>query len=103
MARSDGGIYISKAENILRSVTGKAHLMIFSRLLVKVCPPQELTLVIGSSAHLPCVAGSDLKPTIGWTKEGNSLHHVASSVLLNGTLLFENIKKSHKGTLERHL
>jgi len=92
--RKDGGIYICKAENILGSATDTAHLMIFSPLQFKVRPPQEVTPVIGSSDRLPCVAESDLKPTITWTKDGKS----SLPALLNGTLLIRNIKKSREGS-----
>ena len=47
VTRNDGGIYICKAENILGSAIGKAHLMIFSRLRFKVRPSQEVTPAIG--------------------------------------------------------
>ena len=98
VTRNDGGTYICKAENILGSATDTAQLMIFSRLQFKVRPPQELTPVISSSVHLPCVAESDLKPTITWTKDGKILLPVESSFLQNGTLFMQNIKKSHEGS-----
>ena len=79
------------------STTASAELMIFSRLRFKVLPPQEVTPVIGSTVRLPCVAGSDLRPTITWTKDGKSSPLVDSNVLWNGTLVLQNIKKSHEG------
>jgi len=97
VTRNDGGIYICKAENILGSATDTAHLMIFSPLQFKVRPPQEVTPVICYSVHLPCVAESDLRTTIAWTKDGKSSLPVESNFLLNGTLLIRNIKKSHEG------
>ncbi|KAL9975056.1 hypothetical protein ACROYT_G012172 [Oculina patagonica] len=96
--RKDAGIYICKAENILGSATNTALVVIFSPLRFKVRPPQEVTPVIGSSVHLPCVAESDLRTTITWTKDGMSSFPVESSFLLNGTLVIENIKKSHEGS-----
>ena len=57
-----------------------------------------MTPVIGFSVDLPCVAESDLKPTIAWTKDGKTSLPVESNVLLNGTLLIRNIKKSHAGS-----
>ena len=68
--------------------------MIFSRLRFKVRPPQELTPVIGSTVRLPCVAESDLRPTITWTKDGKS----SLPVLMNGSLVLPNFKKSHEGS-----
>ena len=47
--------------------------------------------------HLPCVAESDLRTTIAWTKDSRSLP-VESNVLQNGTLLIRNITKSHEGS-----
>jgi len=44
------------------------------------------------------MAESDLKPAITWTKDGKSYLPVEFNVLQNGTLLIENIKKSHEGT-----
>ena len=96
--RKDGGTYICKAENILGSATDTALAMIFSPLRFKVRPPQFVTPVIGLSVHLPCVAESDLRTTITWTKGGKSSLPVESNVLQNGTLVINNIKKSHEGS-----
>ncbi|KAL9975102.1 hypothetical protein ACROYT_G012218 [Oculina patagonica] len=98
VTKKDRGTYICKAENILGSATNTAQLMIFSRLRFKVRPTQEVTSVIGSSVHLPCVAESDLRPIITWIKDGKSSLPTESNVLLNGTLLIPNIKKSHEGS-----
>ena len=98
LTKRDRGIYICKAENILGSASNTSQLTIFSRLRFKVRPPQNVTPVIGSRIHLPCLAESDLKPIITWTKDGKFLLPVESNVLPNGTLLIENIKKSHEGT-----
>ena len=98
VTRKDAGIYICKAENILGSAKETAQLVIFSPLRFKVRPPQEVTPVIGSSVQLPCVAESDLRPTISWTKDGESSLLVVSNVLQNGTLVIQNIKKSHEGS-----
>ncbi|KAL9975859.1 hypothetical protein ACROYT_G013073 [Oculina patagonica] len=72
VTRKDGGLYICKAENILGSVTDTAQLVIFSRLHFKVRPPQEVTPVIGHAIRLPCVAESDLRPTVIWSKDGKT-------------------------------
>jgi len=98
VTKNDGGTYICKAKNILGSATDTAQLVIFSPLRFKVRPPQEVTPVIGSSVRLPCVAGSDLRTTITWTKDGMSSLPVESRVLQNETLLITNIKISHKGS-----
>ena len=97
--KKDKGTYICKGENILGSTTALVHLMVFSRLRFKVRPSQEVTPdVFGSTVLLPCVAESDLRPTITWTKDGQSSLPVDSNVLLNGTLVLQNIKKSHEGS-----
>ena len=98
MTRKDGGVYICKAENILGSATATVQLTVFSPLRFKVRPPQVVTPVIGLSLHLPCVAESDLRTTITWTKDGKSSLPVESNVLQNQTLMIKNIKKSHKGS-----
>ena len=95
--KKDRGTYICKTENILGSTTVLAQLIVLPRLRFKVHPPKEVTPGIGSTVHLPCVAESDLRSTITWTKDGKSLLPVDSHVLLNGTLLLQNIKKSHEG------
>ena len=97
VTREDGGTYICKAENILGSVTDTVVLMIFSPLRFKVRPPQELTPVIDSTLPLPCVAESDLRPVISWSKDGSILP-VGSRVLKNNTLVLNSIKKSHRGS-----
>ena len=95
--KKDRGIYICRAENILGSTTALAQLMVFSRLRFKVRPTKEVTPVIGSTVRLPCLAESDLRPTITWTKDSKSSLPVDSNVLFNGTLILQNIKKSHEG------
>ena len=96
--KKDGGTYICKAENILGSVSDTAQLTVFSALRFKVRPPQEVTPVLGSTLHLPCLAESDLSPTTYWRKEGKSSLSLDSNVLSNGTLVLQNIKKSHEGS-----
>ena len=95
--KKDRGTYICKAENFLGSTTALAQLIVFTRLRFKVHPPKEVTPVIGSTVRLPCVAESDPKPRITWRKNGKSSLPEDSHVLLNGTLLLQNIKKSHEG------
>ena len=97
VTKRDRGTYICKAENILGSATDTAQLMVFSRIQFKVRPPQELTPMIGTNVALPCVAASDLRTTISWTKVGKSSLPAESNVLLNGTLLIQKITKSHEG------
>ena len=96
--KKDGGTYICKAENILGSATDTAQLTVFSPLRFKVRPPQEVTPVIGYTVDLPCLAESDLSPTTYWRKEGKSSLSLDSNVVLNGTLVLQNIKKSHEGS-----
>ena len=98
VTKKDGGTYICKAENILGTATATTLVMVFSSLRFKVRPPQEVTPVIGSTVHLPCLAESDLSPTTYWRKEGKSSLSLDSNVLLNGTLVLQNIKKSHEGS-----
>ena len=57
-----------------------------------------MTPVIGSTVHLPCVVESDLRPIITWTKDGKPSLSADSNVFLNGTLVLQNIKKSHEGS-----
>ena len=98
VTKNDRGTYICKAENILGLATDTAQLVIFAALRFKVSPPKEVTPVFGLSVHLPCVAESDLKPTIAWTKEGKTSLPVEFTVLQNGTMLIRDIKISHEGS-----
>ena len=97
VTKKDRGTYICKAKNLLKSATDSAQLTVVSRLRFKVRPPQEVTPVIGLTVRLLCVAESDLRPTITWLKNNKPSLPVDSDVLLNGTLVFQNIKKSHEG------
>ena len=97
VTKKDWGTYVCEAENMLGSTTASAQLTIFSRLRFKVRPPHEVTPVIGLTVRLPCVAESDLRTTISWIKDGKSSLPVDSHVLLNGTLVLQNIKKSREG------
>ena len=96
--KEDRGTYICKAENILGSTKETTLLIVYSRLRFKVHPPQEVTPTFGSTVRLPCVAESELTPAITWTKGGKSSLPVESYVLLNGTLVLQNIKKYHEGS-----
>ena len=95
--KKDGGTYICKADNILSSATDTAQLIVFSPLRFKVKPPKEVTPTIGDTVHLPCMAESDLRPTLTWTKDGSTLP-VGSRILQNNTLVLRSIKKSNKGS-----
>ena len=98
VTKKDMGTYICKAENILGSVSDTVLLMAFSPLRFKVLPPRMVTPVIGSTLRLPCVAESELRMSITWTKDVLFSLPVASSVLRNGTLVLINLKKSHQGS-----
>ena len=98
VAKTDGGTYLCNTKNIIGSKTVMALVVIFFPLRFKIRPPQELTVMINISARLPCLAESDLKPMIKWTKDGKSLLPVDSDVWQNGTLILRNIKKSHEGS-----
>ena len=98
VTKKDDGTYICKAENILGTATATTLVMVFSPLRFKVRPPQEVTPVIDHTVHMPCLAESDLSPTTYWRKEGKSSLSLNSNVLLNGTLVLQNIKKSHEGS-----
>ena len=98
VSKKDRGIYICTAENILGSASDTTQLTVFSPLRFKIQPPQEVTPLIASTVHLPCVAESDLKTVITWTKDNKSSLPIGSTVLLNGTLVIANIKKSHQGS-----
>ena len=97
VVKKDGGTYICKADNTLSSATDTAQLMVFSPLRFKVKPPKEVHTAVGYTVHLPCMAESDLRPVISWSKDGSILP-VGSRVLKNNTLVLNNIKKSHKGS-----
>ena len=98
VTKNDGGTYICKAENILGSVSLAALLVIFSPLRFKVRPPQEVTsAMFGSTLRLPCAAESDLRPRITWIRDGKFSLPGEFFVLQNGTLVIQNIKKSHQG------
>ena len=99
--KTDGGTYLCNTKNIIGSKTVTALVVIFFPLRFKIRPPQELTPVININVRtlrLPCLAESDLKPTITWTKDGKPSLPVDSDVLQNGTLILRNIKKSHEGS-----
>ncbi|XP_068726890.1 uncharacterized protein [Montipora capricornis] len=98
LTKKDGGVYICQVKNILGSASDTVQLMVFSPLHFEVSPSQEVTPVIGSVLRLPCVPKSDLKPTTTWAKDGKLSLPVDSTVLPNGTLVLQNIQKSHKGT-----
>ena len=72
--------------------------MIFSRLQFTIRPPTQLTAMIGSAVQLPCVAESDLAPTVTWMKDGKPSLPVDSSILQNHTLVISSVTKSHEGS-----
>ena len=98
VTKKDGGTYICKAENILGSVTDTAQLTVYSPLRFKVLPPKQVNpIMLGSTLRLPCVAESDLSTAIAWTMDGVGALPAETHVLQSGTLVIENIGKSHKG------
>ena len=99
VAKTDGGTYLCNTKNIMGSKTDTAQMTIFSPLRFKVRPPQALTPMIDlATVPLPCLAESDLKPSITRTKDGKSSLPVDSDVLQNGSRILRNIKKSHEGS-----
>ena len=98
LQKNDGGIYMCKAENILGRDTSTVLVVVFSPPRFKVRPPHEMTPLSGFNVRLPCLAESDLKPTVTWEKEGKLLLLGDTHVLTNGTLLFRDMKQSHQGT-----
>ena len=53
--------------------------------------------MFGSTLRLPCVAGSDISTAIAWTMDVVGALPAETHVLQSGTLVIENIGKSHKG------
>ena len=98
MSSKDGDIYVCKAENILGTAKDSIQLVIFSRLRFNVRPPAQLTALTGFPVRLSCVAGSSLKPTVTWMKDGKPSLPVDSSILQNNTLAISSVKKSHEGS-----
>ena len=98
LTKKDGGVYICDVKNILGSASDTVQLMVFSPLKFEVSPSQYLTPAIGCALSLPCVPKSSLRTTITWEKDGKSPLPIDSNVLPNGTLVLQNIKKSHEGT-----
>ena len=81
VAKTDGGTYLCNTKNMMGSKTDTVQLTIFSPLRFKVRPPQELTPKIDlATVSLPCLAESDLKTIITWTKDGKSSLPVDSDV-----------------------
>ena len=98
VTKKDGGTYICKAENILGSAIDTAQLTVYSPLRFKVLPPKQVNpIMFGSTLRLPCVAESDLSTAIAWTMDGVGALPAETHVLQSGTLVIENIGKSHKG------
>ena len=99
VAETDRGTYVCKAKNILGFASDMTLLVVFSPLRFKMNLPQEVTpYMFGSTVRLPCVAESDLKTTITWSKNGKSSLPVDAIVLQNNTLVLENFRKSHEGS-----
>ncbi|XP_067052599.1 uncharacterized protein [Acropora muricata] len=96
--KTDSGTYICEADNIMGLKQGVIQLLVFHRLKFEVSPPQEVTPYVGSTVSFSCVAKSDLKPVITWKKDTKSRVLVDSNILPNGTLVLQNIQKSHQGT-----
>lgn len=86
------GTNIFEADNALGSKEKVVQLKVFHRLRFLLHTP-----FIGSAVSLPCTARGDLRPAITWEKDKPPLP-LDSKVVLNGTLVFQNIQKSHQGS-----
>ena len=96
--KQDGGVYICKAENILGKAEETVQVVIFSALQFSVRPPKQITPFLGSPVRLPCVAESDLSPTVTWLFHGKPSLPTDSNILQNNTLVIPSVKNSHAGS-----
>ena len=96
--KQDGGVYICKAENILGKAEETVQVVIFSALQFSVRSPKQITPFLGSPVRLPCVAKSDLSPTVTWLFHGKPSLPTDSNILQNNTLLIRSVKNSHAGS-----
>ena len=98
MKKTDSETYVCEAHNTMGLKQGVIQLMVFHRLKFEVSPPQEMTPYVGSTVSFSCVAKSGLRPVITWKKDIKSRLPVDSNILPSGTLVLQNIQKSHQGT-----
>ena len=96
--KQDGGVYICKAENILGKAEETVQVVIFSALQFSVRSPKQITPFLGSPVRLPCVAKSDLSPTVTWLFHGKPSLPTDSNILQNNTLVIPSVKNSHAGS-----
>ena len=79
------------------------HLKVIGGLLLKYYVLLLLYIIIisrtpGLPLHLPCMAESDLRPTVTWLKDGKPSLPLDSNILRNNTLVIARVKISHSGS-----
>lgn len=95
VSREDSGIYACNASNEVGSILSTAELFVHLILKFTALPLRnEFFIFIGDSLTLPCLAESDLEPTLTWIEPNNN----GANISVNNTLFIASADLSHDGS-----
>ena len=95
--KSDGGIYVCEASNLLGISNAEVHLVVVSLPRFTEKPSGPLLLYPGNDVTLPCSAEGDPPPVISWRKDGGQLP-AGRTRIQGGSLTISNLQLSDIGT-----
>ena len=94
--KSDGGIYVCEASNLLGISNAEVHLVVVNLPRFTEKPSGPIYKLPGDDVTLPCSAEGDLPPVISWRKDGGQLP-AGRTQIQGGSLTISNLQLSDTG------
>ena len=95
--KSDSDTYFCSAVNLLGNAGSKTLLVVGSRPLFTVKPPEKVFAAAGDTLTLNCSATGDPRPVISWKRQGAALP-VRRSQTTNKVLTIRDLRGEDSGT-----
>ena len=94
--KSDSDTYFCSAVNLLGNAGSKTLLVVGSRPLFTVKPPEKVFAATGDTLTLNCSATGDPRPVISWKRQGAALP-VGRSQRKEGALILRDMRREDTG------
>ena len=95
--KSDGGIYVCEASNLLGISNAEVHLVVVNLPRFTEKPSGPVLGLPGNDVTLPCSAEGDPPPVISWRKDGGQLP-AGRTRIQGGSLTISNLQLSDTDT-----